>query len=318
MHAIAQHRKAFMRVGIATSFAATGMLLVSSCGDPGEPDPSGSSHQAAAEAPLHHLLPPEIAEQGFITVGSDIAFPPVEFEDGSGNIVGVDPDIAQEMGRKLGVQFKFENAPFDTLVTDLNSGRFDIAMSAMTDTKERRDGIDPETGQKVGEGVDFVDYFTAGISLYTLTSSNADLKDWKDLCGMSVAVQAGTVAHDIAQSQEERCAEGPAGQLKIEQFDSDEQAQARVFAGGADVGASDYPVAAYAVKQAEGDSLRIVGRQLGAAPYGIATRKSEGQLREALRAALNAIIQDGSYGKVLAKWGLAEGAVDKARTNTGR
>ncbi|NED09095.1 transporter substrate-binding domain-containing protein, partial [Streptomyces sp. SID6648] len=87
------------------------------------------------------------------------------------------------LGKQLGVKFEFENGTFDTLITGLRSKRYDIAMSAMTDTKDRQEGIDADTGKKVGQGVDFVDYFTAGVSIYTKKGDDRGVKTWSDLCG---------------------------------------------------------------------------------------------------------------------------------------
>ncbi|NED80839.1 transporter substrate-binding domain-containing protein, partial [Streptomyces sp. SID11233] len=67
-------------------------------------------------------------------VGSDIAYPPVEYKDKSGKVVGIDIDLAEALGKELGVTFEFQNATFDTLLTGLRSKRYDLAMSAMTDT----------------------------------------------------------------------------------------------------------------------------------------------------------------------------------------
>ncbi|MCZ9341639.1 transporter substrate-binding domain-containing protein, partial [Streptomyces sp. TRM76130] len=117
---------------------------------------------SSGSAPLADKLPQAIRDKGVIKVGSDIAYAPVEFKDDSGKTVGIDPDLAEAMGEQLGVTFEFENATFDTLIGGLAAKRYDIAMSAMTDTKERQEGIDADTGKKVGTGVDFVDYFTAG------------------------------------------------------------------------------------------------------------------------------------------------------------
>ncbi|MFB8773401.1 ABC transporter substrate-binding protein [Streptomyces broussonetiae] len=307
------------RLAAVGSIAVAGALLLTGCGDQteggGSDETTGTATQSAA--PLADKLPQSIRDKGVIRVGSDIAYAPVEFKDESGKTVGIDPDLADAMGKQLGVKFEFENGTFDTLLTGLRSNRYDIAMSAMTDTKERQEGIDSETGKKVGEGVDFVDYFTAGVSIYTKKGDDQGIKTWSDLCGKKLVVQRGTVSEDLAKDEAEKCPSGE--KLTIEAFDNDQQAQTRLRAGGADAGSSDFPVAAYAVKTSGGgNDFQLVGEQVEAAPYGIAVAKDQAELRDAIKAALDAIIENGEYTKVLEKWGVTEGAVDEAVVNGGK
>ncbi|MFC9913874.1 ABC transporter substrate-binding protein [Streptomyces sp. NPDC127197] len=307
------------RLAAVGAIAVAGALLLTGCGDQTENGGGSDSTDTAttAAAPLADKLPKEIRDKGVIKVGSDIAYAPVEFKDSSGKTVGIDPDIAAAMGKQLGVTFQFENGTFDTLITGLRSKRYDIAMSAMTDTKDRQEGIDSDTGKKVGEGVDFVDYFTAGVSIYTKKGDDQGIKTWSDLCGKKIVVQRGTVSEDLAKAEAKNCPKGK--KLSIEAFDNDQQAQTRLRAGGADAGSSDFPVAAYAVKTSGGGKdFQLVGEQVEAAPYGIAVAKNNTQLRDALQAALDAIIANGEYDKIIKKWGVEDGAVDKATINGGK
>jgi polar amino acid transport system substrate-binding protein len=311
---------AHSRIAAVGALAVAGAVLLTGCGDQTEKKGSsgeGEGTGSVSAAPLAEKLPSAIRDKGVIKVGSDIAYAPVEFKDGSGKTVGIDPDLADAMGKQLGVRFEFENGTFDTLITGLRSGRYDIAMSAMTDTKDRQEGIDSDTGKKVGEGVDFVDYFTAGVSIYTKKGDDQGIKGWSDLCGKKVVLQRGTVSEDLAKDQAEKCPKGK--KLSIEAFDNDQQAQTRLRAGGADAGSSDFPVAAYAVKTSGGGKdFELVGEQVEAAPYGIAVGKDNAGLRDALKAAMDAIIKNGEYKKVLDKWGVAEGAVTEATINGGK
>ncbi|MEU6303454.1 ABC transporter substrate-binding protein [Streptomyces chartreusis] len=306
------------RLAAVGSIAVAGALILTGCGD--QTNDSGSESNdtgSASTAPLADKLPQAIRDKGVIKVGSDIAYAPVEFKDSSGKTVGIDPDLADAMGKQLGVTFQFENGTFDSLITGLRSKRYDIAMSAMTDTKDRQEGIDSDTGKKVGEGVDFVDYFTAGVSIYTQKGKNTDIKTWSDLCGKKIVVQRGTVSEDLAKAEAKKCTGGKT--ITIEAFDNDQQAQTRLRAGGAAAGSSDFPVAAYAVKTSGGgNDFQLVGEQVEAAPYGIAVGKNNTQLRDALKAALDAIIANGEYEKVIKKWGVEDGSVKEATVNGGK
>ncbi|MFD7070957.1 ABC transporter substrate-binding protein [Streptomyces sp. NPDC059913] len=301
------------RIAAVGAIAVAGTMLLTACGDQTK---NGSRPASNDQAPLAHLLPAAIKDKGTLRVGSDIAYPPVEFKDKSGNTVGIDPDIAAAIGKQLGLTLEFQNGTFDTLITGLRSKRYDLAMSSMTDTKDRQQGIDPETKKKVGEGVDFVDYFNAGVSIYTRKGDDQGIASWADLCGKKIAVQRNTVSQDLAKAESKKC---PAGRsITIETFDNDLEAQTRLRSGGVDAGSSDFPVAAYAVKTSgDGKDFQMVGEQVDAAPYGIAVAKGNDQLTQAIRAALDAIIKNGEYGKILAKWKVEDGAVTEAKINGG-
>ncbi|MFJ7625397.1 ABC transporter substrate-binding protein [Streptomyces sp. NPDC097595] len=309
------------RIAAVGALAVAGTMLLTACGDQtknndGDGSTKASTGASAGTASPADLLPADIKSKGVIRVGSDIAYPPVEFKDKSGTTAGIDPDLGDALGKVLGVEFKFENGTFDTLVTGLRAKRYDVAMSAMTDSKERQEGIDPETKKKVGEGVDFVDYFTAGVSIYTKKGDDQGIKTWSDLCGKKIAVQRNTVSHDLAKDESKKCAGGK--KIAIEAYDTDLEAQTRIRSGGADAGSSDFPVAAYAVKTSGGGKdFQIVGDQVEAAPYGIAIAKGNDKLTQAIKAAMDEIIKSGEYDKIIAKWGVEAGAVTEAKVNGG-
>ncbi|MEU1403457.1 ABC transporter substrate-binding protein [Streptomyces sp. NPDC005728] len=304
---------AHSRLAAVGAIAVAGALLLTGCGDQTKTNGSGS----VSNAPLADKLPQEIRDKGEIRVGSDIAYAPVEFKDSSGKVVGIDPDLADAMGKQLGVKLTFQNGTFDALLTGLRSDRYDIAMSAMTDNKNRQEGIDPDTGKKVGEGVDFVDYLSAGVSIYTRKGDTKGIASWSDLCGKKLAVERGTVSEDLAKQEAKKCPSGK--KLTIEPFDDDQQSQTRLRSGGVDAASSDFPVAAYAVKNSGGGKdFELVGEQVEAAPYGIAVAKKNSQLRDALQAAMNAVIKNGEYEKILTKWGAQDGAVKESVINGGK
>ncbi|CAL9453405.1 hypothetical protein SUDANB145_02484 [Streptomyces sp. enrichment culture] len=305
------------RTAAVGAIAVAGALLLTGCGDQTK-DNGSDETKSSSGAPLADKLPQAIRDKGVIKVGSDIAYAPVEFKDDSGKTVGIDPDLAEAMGKQLGVTFEFENATFDTLIGGLAAKRYDIAMSAMTDTKARQEGIDADTGKKVGTGVDFVDYFTAGVSLYTNKGDDQGIKTWDDLCGKTMAVQRNTFSHDLAKDQAKKCTKDGEKTLKIEDFGTNPEAETRMRSKGADVVSADFPIAAYSVKNSGGGTyFELVGDQVEAGPYGIAVAKENTELRDALQAAVQAIIDNGEYKKIIDKWGVADGAVTESKINGG-
>ncbi|MGP3982742.1 ABC transporter substrate-binding protein [Streptomyces sp. KR80] len=303
------------RMAAVGAIAVSGVLLLSACGDQTEGGKEGGEVNGSA-APLFDKLPKKIQDAGVIKVGTDATYAPMEFEEG-GKIVGVDPEIAMALGKQLGVKFQFTSGTFDGLITGLNSGRSDVIMSAMSDTKNRQEGLD-DKGKKAGEGVDFVDYFNSGVSLLVKKGNPENIKSLDDLCGKKVAVQRGTIYETTFKDQAKKCDKDKKGKLTIESFDTDAEAQTRVKAGGAVADLNDYPVAAYIAKTAGGgNDFEVTGDQTEAGPFGIAVDKDNTQLRDAIKEALDAIIADGSYKKALEKWDVTDSAVDKASINAG-
>jgi polar amino acid transport system substrate-binding protein len=281
-------------------------------------EPSGGKETGGGSSPpLFDKLPKKYQDTGVIKVGTDAAYAPMEFEEG-GKIVGIDPDIAAALGKELGVKFQFTNGTFDGLISSLNTGRQDIVMSAMSDTKARQQGLD-DNGNKTGEGVDFVDYFNAGVSLLVKQGNPENIQSLDDLCGKKVAVQRGTTYEDTFKTQAAKCKADGKGALTIEAFDTDAEAQTRVKSGGAVADLNDYPVAAHIARTAGGgNDFEVAGGLTEAGPFGIAVDKDNVQLRDALKEALDAIIKNGEYAKVLTNWDVEDSAVTEATINAGQ
>ncbi|MER5528354.1 ABC transporter substrate-binding protein [Streptomyces sp. NPDC054813] len=298
------------------AIAVAGALILTGCGDQTDKG-SDSGSSSTSSAPLASKLPDDIRKAGVIKVGSDIAYPPVEYMQ-SGKAVGVDPDIADALGKQLGVKFEFQNGKFDNLIVGLQANRFNVIMSAMNDTKDRQNGIDSDTGKKVGNGVDFVDYFTAGTSILVQKGNPKGIKSLDDLCGKVVALQKGTTSEGIAKAQSEKCTKDGNKAIDLQTFDTDPEALLRLKQGASVADLNDFPVAAYNAKTSGGGKdFEVVGEQIEAGPYGIAISKDNTQLRDALQAAVAAIIKNGDYQKILEKWNVAQGAVTEAKTNGG-
>ncbi|MFJ3756674.1 ABC transporter substrate-binding protein [Streptomyces sp. NPDC090080] len=297
------------------AIAVAGALILTGCGD--QTDKGSDSGSSSSSAPLASKLPDSIRKAGVIKVGSDIAYPPVEYMEG-GKAVGVDPDIADALGKQLGVKFDFQNGKFAQLIVGLQSKRFDMVMSAMNDTKDRQNGIDSDTGKKVGNGVDFVDYFTAGTSILVQKGNPKGIKTLDDLCGKVVALQQGTTSEGIAKAQSTKCTKDGKKAITLQTFDTDPEALLRLKQGASVADLNDFPVAAYNAKTSGGGKdFEVVGDQIEAGPYGIAVTKENTQLRDALQAALDAIVKNGEYGKILAKWNVAQGGVTESKINGG-
>ncbi|WP_405772988.1 ABC transporter substrate-binding protein [Streptomyces sp. NBC_01538] len=305
------------RLAAVGAIAVAGALLLTGCGDQTDKNSDSNSSAPSSSAPLAAKLPASIRDAGVVNVGSDIAYPPVEYVEG-GKAVGIDPDIAAALGKQLGVKFEFQNGKFAQLIVGLQSKRFNVVMSAMNDTKDRQNGIDSDTGKKVGNGIDFVDYFTAGTSILVQKGNPKGIKSLDDLCGKVVALQKATTSEGIARAQSTKCTKDGKKAITLQTFDTDPEALLRLKQGASVADLNDFPVAAYNAKTSGGGKdFEVVGEQIEAGPYGIGISKGDTELRDALQAAMSAIIKNGEYAKILEKWNVADGAVTESKVNGG-
>ncbi|MDJ0466208.1 transporter substrate-binding domain-containing protein [Streptomyces sp. H27-C3] len=238
--------------------------------------------------------------------------PPLACPEG-GRTVGVEPDPVEALGERLGVTFQFEHAEFADLLTGLRANRFDAVMSGIHDTPGRRRGPGDD-GTRVGPGVDFVRYLTAGTSTLVRTGGGRLVAGLSDLCGRKVAVQADTTVEAAARQQARACKESGAGELKVDPNDSHKGVLDALESGRADAALMDYPSAAHSAREAQGDAqgdgnFEVVGPQTDRKPYGIAFSKDADKLREAVAAALKSVFGSGDYAKILKKWHISKGAL---------
>ena len=252
---------------------------------------------ASAKNPkLAAEVPQAIAAKGTLVVASDATYAPMEYVAANGKtVVGVDADLATAIGKVLGLTFKVQNATFDTIIPGLQSGKYDVGMSAFTDTKAR---------QKV---VDFVTYFSAGTSFYTKASGGTAVTGLASLCGLTVAVENGTTEQSDATAQSAKCTKAGKAAVKVSAFPDQNAANLAISSGRAQVGMADSPVAAYIVKQSKGQ-FKLVGKAYGTAPYGIALPKGNGMAKP-VRDAVKFLMSNGTYAKILKKWGVQSGAI---------
>lgn len=294
-----------MRIKYALpALAAVAALVLAGCVDnstPGAGGPAGGSpaSDVMKDDAAAALLPDAIAESGTLIVGTDAAYPPNEYKDEAGAPIGWGIDIANAIAAKLGLTAEFKISKFDNIIPSITGGTVDIGESSFTDTVERE------------KQVDFVNYYTAGIQWASATGKDVDPDN---ACSLKVAVQATTVEDtDEVPAKSDACV--AAGKPAIEklQFDTQDLATTAVVLGQADAMSADSPVTLYAIAQSKG-KLQAAGTSFEVAPYGIAVAKDTG-MAEAVQAALQSMVDDGSYGKILAEWGVTDGGIDTITIN---
>ncbi|KAA9166929.1 ABC transporter substrate-binding protein [Amycolatopsis acidicola] len=283
--------------------------LTVACGASGNGSGSGTASSSAAAAvpspvkddKLAALVPDAVKADGKIVVGQDQTYPPNEFVD-NGTVTGFDVDLGNAIGEKLGVKMEYQNAAFSGILAGLGSGQYELAMSSFTINAERL------------QTVDMVSYYSAGTSLGVL-KGNPDGITLDNLCGKNVAVQQGTVQVDDVTKRSDDCTKAGKPAINVQQFQAQTDVNLQLTTKRSQAMLADSPVVDYAVKQT-GDAVEVVGQPYDTAPYGIALKKDQGSYSQAIQGAVQALIDDGTYGKILAKWGLStSGAITKSEIN---
>ena len=277
--------------------------------------PSGSSSTVAgvtitADPALYALLPQTIKTAGKVLVASDIPYPPWEMfvSTGSNQITGIDYDLAQAIGAKIGIPFVFQVTVFDSIIPALQAGKVDTVFSAMYDNATR---------QKV---LDFVDYAKDGTALLVKKGNPDHITGLTSLAGKTVAVESGTTQLLLAQKvQAGYKANGSS--LTILQYPKDSDAQLAVKAGKAVCDVTDGPGSTYVAKTVGGgNTFEVVQDPTAPNGYdpqtvGAGVIKTNTGLRDAMQKALQALIADGTYAKILDKYGEASVAVTSVTIN---
>ncbi|NNG39258.1 ABC transporter substrate-binding protein [Flexivirga sp. ID2601S] len=282
-------------VALALSGCGIGTTSLGLGGGAAQTGPSGSVSDQLAK-----LVPANIKAKGTLTVGTDASYQPNEFLARDGQTVqGMDIDLLTAAAQKLGLKLKFQNAKFDSIIPGVAGGKYDLATSSFTITPDRL------------KQVTMVSYFSAGTQ-WIAQKGNPKKVDPTNPCGLTVGVQTGTTqADEVAAINKDQCKSKP---IKPVIEDLQSKVTTDLLAGKVDAMAADSPVALYAVKQT-GDKLQAVGKITGAAPYGMVLPKDAIDLGNAIAQSFAAMVADGSYDKILAKWAQQSGAVDMFAVN---
>lgn len=270
----------------------------------------GASESPAASSSAA-ALPTVPADQldfaGKLVICSDIPYPPQEFFDDSGNPIGSDIEIGQEIAKRLGLTAEIQNSVFDTIIAAVNGGKCDIIISAQNITSDRV------------KQVDMIPFYQAGQSFVVAKGNPSNIKTQDDLCGKAIAAETGTTEVDYLQGTgdykgsglSKACTDKGKAAINIKQFQKDSDALLALQSGQVDAYFADSPVAGYYTVQ-KPDQFELSGLTLGVALEGISVPKTKTGLRDAVQAALVSMIDDGTYLTILKKYGDDPGAITSA------
>lgn len=291
---------------------ALGAATITGCGsdslDEGGSSGEGSSSSGSGEVEvsvnqeLADKVPQEIKDKGTLTIGTDASYAPNEFlaEDGK-TVQGFDVDLFDAVAASLDLETKWQPAKFDSIITGVDGGKYDMGISSFTINDERK------------KQVNMISYFNAGTQ-WAAAPGNPENVDPEAPCGLTVAVQKGTVQQeeDLPAKEDECKSEGEPIEVLV--YEGQDQATAAVGSGKADAMLADSPIVAYAVKQSDG-KIEAVGDIYDAAPYGYVVPQDDEELAELFAEALTALKEDGAYDSVLEEWGVQDGGIDEFDVN---
>jgi polar amino acid transport system substrate-binding protein len=218
------------------------------------------------------------AQTNVLKVGTDATFPPMEFTE-NGKHTGFDIELVEAVARKLGKQVEWVDIDFKGLVPGLISRRFDMAVSGIYITEERK---------KV---VDFTDPYYAG-GLVAMVKDGSPIKKLSDLEGKKVTVQVGTKSVGYLQEHFPK--------VQRVEVEKNQEMFNLVDIGRADAAVTGKPAAFQYVRTRGG--LHVLDEQLTTEEYGMAVRKDSPELKKAVDAALAQMKADGTYAAIVKKW----------------
>ncbi|MCD2175018.1 ABC transporter substrate-binding protein [Rhizobium sp. C4] len=266
---------------------------------------AGTAVANAADAKLNAMLPEKIKTTGVVRVASDFPFPPYEFMDKDNKLTGFEYDLSQAAGELLGVKFEWQKQPFDGILPGLAAGNYDLAWSSITDKTQR---------QKI---VDFVDYAVGQGGI--LMKKGAGLKGKADLCGLKISTQKGGTGEKDIQDLSAKCVQLGKKAAEPVLYPSSTEAELAIKSGGADAMLSDAAGLAYIAQTVDGgkayDFSVYTDFENPRFPLGVAVPKNNNQLRDAMQAALQALIDNGTYAKIMDKYDIKALSVDKITIN---
>jgi polar amino acid transport system substrate-binding protein len=265
--------------------------------------PVSAAPSATAGASALATVPADqLSLAGKLLICSDLPYPPQEFFDDQGNPIGSDIEIGQEIARRLGLQPQIVNSVFDTIIPALVAGKCDIIISAQNITAARK------------KQVDMITYFQAGQSFLVAKGNPQNIKTQQDLCGKAIAAETGTTEVDYlngtgdytGQGLSAQCTKAGQAKISVKTFPKDSDALLALQGGQVDAYFADSPVAGYYVVQ-HPDAFELSGLTLGVAKEGISVAKDHTDLEAAVRKALSSMVNDGTYLKILQKYGVDTG-----------
>lgn len=213
-------------------------------------------------------------------------------------LTGQDVDFADAVAKVLGIRLRTEQAGFEAILPALDSGKYDFGASNFGVTDERR------------RTIDFVTYINDGQGFATRKDSKlSKVTDLKQLCGLNVATGAGTTFEATLEENKKTCTAAGKKPYEVQTYGEQGALWSSLQQGRSDVVMSTINGLRYAVAHQQGLKFLNEYHRLD---VGFAFKKGS-RLAPAFQAAVNELIGDGTYQKILKKWGTTGSAIEKSQ-----
>ena len=257
-----------------------------------------------AESPqpaLIKLLPPSTAASKTIIHGVALGSPPDDFRAASGDIEGWEIDLMRAAAQALGLTLDVRPTTFDALIPGLQAHRFDVATGQMGVTEVR---------EKV---IDQLGWLTGNELFAALAESKLKVDSLDDICGVTVATTRGSREAEFARLHQPQCEKLGKKPIDLLVFNDGASAADAMLSKRAEAYWVGSTAVSYFVAQSKGKT-KVVGHYTDRSYIGVGMPKGS-DLAPALQAAVQHLMDDGTYAKIIKKWGLEDGAVTKAPLN---
>ncbi|MEU7827778.1 ABC transporter substrate-binding protein [Nonomuraea sp. NPDC049129] len=304
-----------MRKTQAAGAVMAGALLLAGCGaNPTESQgavgdtpsaPAAASH--AKDQALFDRLPDKVKSAGKLVSVNNGSFPPYEIAGTDGkSLTGVAADLSEELGGLLGV--KIEHVTVDGLpsqLTGIAAGRYDLALGPVGDFPDR---------QASNDFVDWVQEFV----VFAVPKGNPNkIQSIDDTCGLRISVMAGGSAEKVIKAQSDTCVKDGKKKVEVQSYKDQPTSILAVRSNRADAFFSSQAPLTYFVKQSGGElELAATGKPNGFDTlYQGAVVAKDSPLRDVIKDGIQKLIDDGTYEKVMAKWGTSGNMLKQAGVN---
>jgi len=291
-----------------TALASAALLLaLAACSSPHGEDSAGSTPLSGSVsippvAAAAKLVPVAVRSKGTLIVGMEAQYPPFEsIADDNSTIIGLDADIAKAIGAALDLKVTLINTSFESIIPGLQGGKYDLGISAFTDTQER---------ERV---VDFVTYFSEG-QMLMVQAGNPDHLDINNLCGKTIGIgKGGTEELLVIPALSKKCEAGGQPPINAKVFNGQDAPNLAVSSGQVQGTVLDQTVGVATAKASNG-KFEVVGDPIYKSAVGIAIPKPSG-MTNAVHTAVQALIDNGTYKKLLDTWNVQAGAIATSQVN---
>lgn len=277
---------------LVACFAAT-IVGVSACANPtdsGKAQQQGGADIVASvqqDNDIAATLPDDVKASGRITVSINPDVEPIKFLDANGKISGLNPDLLRAAAKVLGIEAEFHEGTFDSMVPGLEAKRYNV-IASVGDFVERQ------------KKIDFIDYLKTGTGILSSTSVDRTVSSPNELCGLKVGHSRGTAQQGYLEAAAKACKAAGKAPLETRPYGDGAAGILAVKSGQDDAYWGDLPAMLYNVQQ-NPKTFKILYQEQKSV-YGIGINKEDTELRDAVRAALLKLAQDGVYDKLLKQW----------------